>query len=289
MPSPPLSPPPPEPKPSSDAKEATATPSPGFETYAAPLKGTVGASSSPAAGILARAVRDRAYEPIKWVDVPGPDGMTMTVGADMLKASAEGSVLRLPVSWDETKTIARKLSEHVGEDLIAPSKRLADAVYAAASVKTAYRSPVYKSASGATMGITTIEDSQKYNAGIDKQIAAKGGAVGDFHSGAEKYWILDARLSPDVNKEFLSRTGLPAPSEPMAMNYGGWADNGKPQQNVGGAHNYGHSDISQLYRPWKRWAKGKDGSRIDLLAWIEQNEKVSPTYTAAFKPGDTAA
>ena len=230
-------------------------------------------------------MRERTYVPIRWVDVPGPDGMTMTVGADMLKAPVpDGTIVRLPVTWDETKSIARMLSEQLGEDLIAPSKLLADAVYAAAPIKTTYISPVKRLPSGATLGISTIEDAKAHSANIDRQILRKGGSTtGDFHSGAEKLWLLHERLDPDVNKEFLARTGLPAPTEPMAMNYGGWNDSGKPQQPVGGAHNCVHADVSQLYRPWKRWARGKDGARVDLLKWIEKKERVKPEYTAAFK------
>jgi hypothetical protein len=239
-------------------------------------------------GILPRAVRDRTYEAIRWVDVPGPDGMTMYVGADMLRAPVpDGTVVRLPVTWDETKSVARMLSEQIGEDLIAPSKTLADAVYAAAPIKTVYISPVKRLPSGATLGLSTVEDAKAHSANIDRQIARKGGTIGDFHAGAEKYWLLDRRLDPDANKEFLSRTNIPAPTEPMAMNYGGWNESGKPQQPVSGAHNYVHADVSQLYRPWKRWARGKDGSKVDLLKWIERREGVSPAYTAAFKgPGE---
>jgi hypothetical protein len=253
----------------------------------------LGAATDPAGGLLARAVRDRTYQPIRWVDVPGPDGIILTVGADLLRATVDGQSLRLPVSWEETQAIARTLSAELGEDVIAPSKRIADAVYAAAPVKTVYHSPVYRTPDGRTLGISTIGDVARFNADIDRQVAAQGGDATGLVSGAEKLWVLDARLDPAVNAEFLSRTGslaklidrrgLPAPGELRAMNYGAWGKDGRPQQPVSGAHPPTHWDVSQLYRPLKRWARDAQGARVDLLAWIERHERVDPRYTAPFK------
>ena len=236
-----------------------------------------------AVGVLLRNVQAGLYDAPTWVDVPLGD-MIVTVGSDNLKSSSDGSSpsLRLPVTWPETYAITRVIGDSIGEDLIAPSQKIADAIYAAAKTKTVLDGQ-------GTSAMTAMSTVQAYNHDVDQQIAKKGGSPDGLVSGHEKYWILHSRLDPSVNNVILAQNGFPPIADP-AVNYGGWGPNGRPIQTVGGRHNAEHVDYSQLIRLVKRWAKKKDGTRVDLLAWIEQNEGVSSKYTDLFRsPSQLAA
>ena len=231
-----------------------------------------------AVGLLAKAVDAGTYEAPTWVDIPLGD-MIVTVASDNLKATPDGAAgpLRLPVTWPETVSIARAVGSSVGEDIIAPSQKIADAIYAAAKVKTVLHGQ-------GTSAMTALATTQNYNRDIDDQIAKKEGQSGDLVSGHEKYWILNRRLDPKINDAELAAYKLPSPGPNPAINYGGWGPDGKPIQTVGGRHNAAHVDYSQLLRLVKRWAKKSDGTPVDLLLWIEQNEGVSSVYTDLFRP-----
>jgi hypothetical protein len=233
-----------------------------------------------AGGILLRNVQAGSYEAPQWVDVPLGD-MIVTVASDNLKSSPDGVLpaIRLPVTWFETVSIAQLLGASLGEDMIAPSQKIVDALHAAASIKTSFPSQ----GTGAMMALAT---SQSYNRDVDQLIAKKGAAPGDgaLISGHEKYWILHPRLSQAVNDATLRANGLPLVGPNPAVNYGAWDTNGRIIQTVGGRHNSAHYDESQLYRPTKRWARKSDGTKVDLLVWIEQSESVPSEFTDLFRP-----
>lgn len=234
----------------------------------------VGAAEPQATGMLVKAVRAGAFERPQWVKVPMGD-LTLTVARDALRADSGAGLARLPVSWPDTIEIANQ------EGWIAPSKKIADAIYASAPIKTAFHSLVTVSdpeSGGAKMH--GLPFAWKYNRDIDGQIAkaiasGKGNADG-LVSGHEKYWILHPRL-----KETVASTRRPA-----AINYGGWTANGIAQQPPGGRHDIDYpGDYSQLYRPVQRYAERADGSKVDLLDWIEENEGVPRTFTNLFRYG----
>jgi len=230
-----------------------------------------------ATGVLVGRVRDGEQEPIQWVDVPGPDGMTVTVASDDLRATtpwSSGKALRLPTSWPETVAIARSLSAQLGEGVIVASQRLADALYAAAPVKTAFHSQV--TASDPDSGgwkMHSADATLKYNADVDAQVAGRSGLV----AGHQKHWLLHPRLA-----ETVKATGKPA-----AVNYGAWTSAGKVQQSPGAMHDVDYGgDTSQLFRAVKRFAKAGDGSVVYLLEWMERAESVPRRFTDLFRFND---
>lgn len=254
------------------------------KTTAGPARRRIAGGDVKTDGLLAAAVQDQTYDTINWVDTTGPGGLTITVAADLLKASTpDGALLRLPASYDEDIQIAKNLTSQLGFGVIVPSQQIADAIYRNATVRTNYNSLVM--APGDSLHMQSVDFSKKYNADIDDQIAkALNGppAANTLVSGAEKYWILHERLDPKKNADFMSRSDMQPAYPQVALNYGGWK-NGVTLQTVGGQHNYEHTDYSQLFRPIKRWAVDASGNPVDLLAWIEQNERVPSQYTDAFR------
>jgi hypothetical protein len=237
-------------------------------------------SAGLAGGLLLQRVRAGAFERPTWVEVPLGE-ITVTVAADNLRASVGGGApVRLPVTWPETALVARALGDALGEELIAPSQRIVDAIRAAAKIKTTFRGQ----GTGAMLALAT---SEAYSRDVDRQvaeaIAAGRGAAGDLVSGHEKYWILHPRLDQATNDATLARAGLPSTGPNPAVNYGAWDGQGRLIQTVGGRHNGDHYDYSQLYRPVRRWARRADGSRVDLLRWIEGNEGVPARFTDLFR------
>lgn len=229
-----------------------------------------------AVGVMASAVRDGAFTQPAFVEVPLGDLM-VTVGADMLKKDG----LRLMVSWPETIELAKT------HGWIAPSKKIADAIYQAAPVKTSFHSLVTASdpsSGGAKMH--TLDFARRYNADVDTQLAGKGWDSNTLQSGAEKYWLLSPRLA-----ETVKATGAPA-----AVNYGGWSAQGTPLQSPGAMHDVNYpGDYSQLYRPIMRYAKDAQGNQVDLLDWMVANDSVPARYADLFRgdessgPGATVA
>jgi len=226
----------------------------------------VGDSDS-AVGVMAQAVRDGAFTQPGFSDVQMGD-LTLSVGNDALKKDG----LRLMVSWPETVEIAKS------HGWIAPSKAIADAIYAAAPVKTAFHSLVTASdpeSGGAKMH--TMAFAQKYNDDVNKQLVAKNWDSTMLQSGAEKYWILSPRLA-----ETVKATGAPA-----AVNYGGWDANGKPLQSPGAMHDINYpGDYSQLYRPIMRYATDSQGNQVDLLKWMVENDSVPQHFADMFDDGE---
>ncbi len=199
---------------------------------------STGGRGDNASGLLLQAVKSGTIEPIRWAKIPMGD-LTLTVAADALRAPVGGDSLRLFASWPETIEICREIAKDSG-GCIAPSKQIADAIYATAPTKTAFHSlvrPDDPESGGAKMH--TIDFVKKYNADVDAQIAAKRGGDG-LVSGHEKYWILHPRLSETVRS-----TGRPA-----AINYGAWDASGNVLQSPGGRHDIEYvGDYSQLVRP----------------------------------------
>lgn len=222
-----------------------------------------------AVGVMAQAVRDGAFTQPAFVDVPLGDLM-ISVGADMLKKDG----LRLMVSWPETIELAK------ARGWIAPSKKIADAIYAAAPVKTVFHSLVTASdpASGGAK-MHTLDFAKRYNADVDSQLSAKGWDSGTLQSGAEKYWLLSPRLA-----ETVKATGAPA-----AVNYGGWSGQGTPLQSPGAMHDVNYpGDYSQLYRPIQRYAHDAQGNQVDLLDWMVENDSVPSRFADLFR-GETSS
>lgn len=222
-----------------------------------------------AVGVMASAVRDGAFTQPAFVEVPLGD-LTITVGADMLKKDG----LRLMVSWPETIEIAK------ARGWVAPSKKIADAIYAAAPVKTSFHSLVIASdpsSGGAKMH--SLAFAQKYNQDVDAQLASKGWDSNTLQSGAEKYWLLSARLA-----ETVKATGKPA-----AVNYGAWSMTGAVLQSPGAMHDVDYvGDYSQLYRPIMRYARDAQGNQVDLLDWMVANDDVPARFADLFR-GDESS
>lgn len=220
--------------------------------------------SSPATGVLMAAVKNgQAFTP-DFTDVTLPDGTIVSVANETLKLDG----LRMPVSWPDTIEIGKKFG------WVAPSKKIADAIYAAAPTKTSFHSLV--TASDPESGgekMHTYGFVKKYNADVDGQLAAKGYSSG-LQSGAEKYWLLDERLG-----ETVAATGKPA-----AVNYGAWDAAGNVLQSRSGRHDVNYSgDYSQLLRPIQRYGRDKNGNKVDLLDWMVANDNVPRAFADLFK------
>lgn len=222
-------------------------------------------------GLLLRAIKDGTAEPIKWVQVDAPDlDLRFWAASDAMRAPVDGVATRLGVSYDETIEALQALG---AGKLIPATQRLADAVYRAAPIKTAFHSLVTASdPESGGVKMHSVEFARKYSGDVDAQVQAAGGKPGDFQAGADKYWILHPRQVEKVN------------GQPVAVNYGGWDKGGKPLQPVGGRHDVHHTDYSQNLRPIKRYAeKLSDGSKVDLLDWAESAEAVPARFTEPFR------
>jgi len=235
-----------------------------------------------AGGILLRNVQAGSFEAPSWIDVPLGD-VIMQAATDNLRSSPDGSapLVRLPVTWPETVDVAKALGAAIGEDIIAPSQKMVDALHAAAKIRTSFPSQ-------GTSAMMALATSEAYSRNVDDQIAkaiaAGKGAVGDAVSGHEKYWLLHQRLDQAVNDGIIRAEGLPPTGPNPAVNYGAWDANGKLIQTVGGRHNAVHYDESQVFRAFKRWARKADGTKVDMLLWIESNEGVPSKFTDLFRP-----
>lgn len=228
----------------------------------------LGAWSGPMVdGKLVEAAKAGKLDPLTWISVEAPD-LDLKFQTTIDNVSTNGK--RLGVSYNETVEVLKAL----GRDLMPATKRLVDAIYVSAPIKTAFHSLVTaKDPDSGGVKMRSQEFADKYNADVDAQIRSAGGTPREsFHAGADKYWILHPRQAEMVE-------GLQA-----AINYGGHAANGKPQQSVGGRHHVEHGDYSQLLRPVRRYAeKISDGSKVDLLTWAEREEKVPARFTEVFK------
>lgn len=230
---------------------------------------SVGQSNEPqASGLLIRAIREGRQSPVQWAHVMLDSDIEIEVMGDAMKADVDGQLLRLPVSYAETIEAAQLLGKGT---LIPMSKRIADAVYRQ-SAKLVYNGLVSTNADSLRM--RSLAFVKKFNDDIEAQIAKKD-ATGTLIFGPWKLWILSSKLGVRAKD---------SPNEPAAINYGGWRANGTPIQTEGTWHIYSHDDYSQLLQFVKRWGTRKStGGRVDLLAWIEQNEGVGDSYTEPFR------
>lgn len=248
-------------------------------TSTAPRTTTNGAKSPKSGGIMLAAIENGTAAPISWVPIKMGD-LTIEVASDATMAPVDGRMRRMPVTYAETKRACKAIRAATGKDCIVPSKRIADAMYAASN-KLVFHGLVANSEDAAKMG--TIEFSHVANDDIDQQIAKdpkKPPAA--INSGAWKHWILSKRLTESPNPD-CSHSGEVPGGPSAAINYGGWKKDGTVAQSEGACHNDEHSDYSQDFQPVARYAKDSNGKTIDLLDWIEQNESVPAKYTAAFR------
>lgn len=229
----------------------------------------VGSASEPqASGLMLRAIREGRQAPVRWATIMLDDDIEVEVMGDAMKAEVDGQLLRLPVSYAETIAAA----EILGKGTLIPfSKRIADAVYRQ-SAKLVYNGLVSSAADSNRM--RSLDFVRRFNADIDAQIERKD-AAGSLIFGPWKLWILSSKLGVMAKD---------SPTEPAAINYGGWNAAGRTIQTEGTHHTYGHDDYSQLLQFAKRWATRKgSGGRVDLLAWIERDEGVGSQYTEPFR------
>lgn len=191
-----------------------------------------------AGGLMLKAIKEGKHEPIQWVQVH-VGGLVVLMARDALSARNGGAPLRLPVSYADTVEACRILG------CIAPTKEICDAAYEASSKygRLDFRGLVRTEADTARM--TSLDFSEKFNAGIERQLQAKPHS--NILAGPWKYWILHPRIV-----------------EKGAVNYGGWDASGTPIQTVGGRHDATHFDYSQLLQPVQRVAY-LDGRPVDLI------------------------
>lgn len=213
-------------------------------------------------GLLFRALEEGSAEDIAWTEIT-LDGLILTVAADAMKGSLSGkSGVRLPVSYRETVMACRRLG------CVAPTEAMANAMFAQARPQTSFVPLVRTAADSAKMA--SVDFSLKFHEGVEKQLAAAGYESGNLVAGAWKYWIIHPRLA-----------------ERGAVNYGFWDRSRKPPapiQTVGGRHDAGHYDYSQLLQPVKRFARRADtGEEVDLLEYIEKHDRVPARFLSVFR------
>lgn len=219
---------------------APTSPAPGQTPRDAPTTRVLAGS---AGGLLLQAIKDDKHEPIQWVHLHvGP--LVVQMARDAVAAKVGGQVIRLPMSYADTVEACKLLG------CIVPTKEIVDAAYEQSSRdgRLVFHGLVRSEADTAKM--TSLEFSQRFNAGIDKQLREKphNGMV----AGPWKYWILHPRIV-----------------EKGAVNYGGFDSSGKPIQTVGGRHDATHFDYSQLLQPVLRTAT-LNGRLIDLVDHFQQ-------------------
>ena len=228
----------------------------------------VGAADEPqASGLLLSAVRAGSYERPRW-SVVRWDGLLVQVWADALRAPVDGALLRLPVSYAETIEIAQTIDRG---NLVTPTASLASAIYQA-SDRLVYHGLVLKPEDSRRM--RSLAFCKAFNADIGAQIEAKG-SKDLLHFGAWKLWVLSPRLVEKAHD---------APTEPAAVNFGGWNAAGQPIQPESTWHVYPHDDYSQCLTLVSRWATDETtGERVDLLDRFEQRDHVPAAYTAPWR------
>ncbi len=242
-------------------------------------------------------VKSGAFERPTWFQVVVPDAdLYVWAAADNLKSTASGDPAPPPCKLVRHAQAREGAGEgagrgHGGDP--ARARRLAAAIYKAARTKTVFHSLVHDVKVDSPK-MATEEFIGLYNQDVDAQLA--GTQPGMLVGGHDKYWILHKRLDKKANDAALddlnaraTAAGKDPPAQkpypdPPSVNYGGWTSEKKPpQQEAGGRHNDGHVDYSQVFRPIQRWAMKSDGTRVDLLEWIEQNEGVPTRFTDLFR------
>lgn len=224
------------------------------------ITGTTGSGKT--GGLLLKALEDGSAEEIAWTTVT-LDGLVLTVAADAMKGSLGGvSGVRLPVSYRETVLACRRLG------CVAPTEAMANAMFAQARPQTSFVPLVRTAADSAKMA--TVDFTLRFHEGVEKQLAAAGHETGNLVAGAWKYWLLHPRLA-----------------EKGAVNYGFWDRSRKPPvpiQTVGGCHDAGHYDYSQLLQPVKRFARREgSGEEVDLLEYMEKHDRIPARFLTVFR------
>lgn len=236
----------------------------------------VGWSGPMVDGILLDAVKSGKIDGLRWVQVEAPDLdlKFWTTADDMMAPGPDGNLLRLGVSYNDTKEILRTLGQG---HFMPATKKLVDAIYAAAPIKTAFHSLVQANdPDSGGIKMHSVEFAKRYNADIDAQIAAAKGQETSWAAGHDKYWILHPRMAETIK---ITR-------QPAAVNYGGHDAKGHPLQPASAMHDVLHSDYSQLLRPVKVWGERiSDGTPVNLLDWAEQNEGVPSQFTDPYRGG----
>ncbi|MFT3764736.1 MAG: N-acetylmuramoyl-L-alanine amidase [Minicystis sp.] len=226
------------------------------------------ANNTKAHGLLLRAFREGALEPISWVDVTVGD-LIVTVASDALEAPlGDQASLRLPVSYQDAIEICR------GLDCVSPTLGIFDAMFAQAKAQL----PLANLPPGPDLD--SIGYTIEFNRRIDAALAKRGTAPGDLVAGAWKLWLLHANL--DVS-----------PFRPHgSVNRGFWDPSQRPPrfiQQAGIAHNDQHVDYSQVLQPVKRTARvAATGAAVDLLDVIQKRDRVPAKYLDVYRPARVA-
>ncbi len=212
-------------------------------------------------GLLIDAFRAGKTEPLSWVEIPCGD-LLITVAQDAMKATVRDQTgVRLPVTYREAVELCRELG------CISPTKEMADAMFEHGA-QLNFVPLVQTAADSARM--TTVDFSLRFHQGVEKQMAAAKVAPGRLVFGAWKLWIAHPRLV-----------------ERGAVNYGFWDKSKKPPapiQTVGGRHDAGHYDYSQVFQPVKRMAKDRQtGREVDLVEYLATKAKIPEKYVEPYR------
>ncbi len=215
-------------------------------------------------GLLLAAFEAGQVEEIVWTEVAVGD-LVVTAAADALKAPlGDLTGVRLPVSYAETISICARM------ECVAPTQAICDAMFAAAKPQLGLVALVRTAADAERMA--TVGFVEQFHDGVEKQLEEKPAAPGDLVFGAWKRWILHPRIV-----------------EKGAVNYGFWDLSRRPPapvQTVGGQHDAGHYDYSQLLQPVKRLARNATtGETVDLLDWFAAQDHVPAAYLAPYRGG----
>lgn len=217
-----------------------------------------------AAGLLLAAFRAGQTEPLTWIDIPCGD-LVITVSKDAMKGPVRDKTgVRLPVTYREAVEICHNI------DCVAPTKEMADAMFALANSQLNFVPLVRTAADSAKM--TSVDFTLKFHEGVEKQLAGKAVENQGLVFGAWKLWILHPRIV-----------------ERGAVNYGFWDKSKRPAapiQTVGGQHDAGHYDYSQVFQPVKRWARhAKTGEVVDLLEYLATKGRIPEKYIEPYRFG----
>lgn len=236
-------------------------------------------TSGSSGGLLLAALRAGTTEPLTWtaIDV---DGMKVEVANDAMKGPAAGQMVRLPMTYDENVEAAKILADR-GMQVIVPNQAIADAMYAQATAKG-------HNENQDTATMMSLASSLKWNQAVEAQLAKMSNRR--LFVGPWKFWVLDKDITTDLPPAMFMGKLTKRPPAPRAVNFGIWGLDGKPIQTLGRWHNAAHYDYSQAFVPVKRFATAADGSKVDLLSWMEtpRGGSVSPAATARFRNDATA-
>lgn len=220
-------------------------------------------------GLLRKAVEAGQFEAPVWIEVEW-DGLLLQVGAHALRARVGDALLRLPVSWQDTLAICKKLG------WCPPTAAISDAIWKAATVRIPpvpmgnFSTP--EKAKETSKKMVRLAFCQQHNQNVDSKIPPD--RASELCATEGKDWIL-------------SKRNLTTPK--AATTYGWHQPNGKPIQGLGPdekppAHDDAHFDQTQVLRPIKRQARRKlDGALVDLLDELEARA-LPPAVTKPLRP-----